>query len=187
MVNVTELWLPILVSPVLIFLVSSVIHMLTPWHKDDYRTVPNEDGAMQALRPFGLAPGDYMMPRPSSMADMQSPAFLEKVRQGPKVVMTVLPAGPMTMTRNLVGWFAYLLVIAAIVGELYAMVLRRGADGHDVLHVTLITSFLGYAAALWQMTVWYNRSVGTTLRSTIDGLIYAAMTAGVFAYFWPGP
>ncbi len=39
-----------------------------------------------------LTPGDYMMPRPSSMAEMQSPAFLEKVKQGPKVVMTVLPA-----------------------------------------------------------------------------------------------
>ncbi len=51
--------------------------------------------------------------------------------------------------------------------------------------MTLIASFLGYAAALWQMTVWYNRSVGTTLRSTIDGLIYAAITAAIFAYFWP--
>jgi hypothetical protein len=186
MVDVTQLWLPILVSPILIFVVSSVIHMVTPWHKGDYRTVPNEDGVMQALRPFGLTPGDFMLPRPSSMADMQSPAFLEKVKQGPKVVMTVLPGGPMSMTTNLVGWFVYLLVIAAIVGGLDALVFRRGADGHDVFHVTLIAAFLGYAAALWQMTIWYNRSVGTTVRSTIDGLIYAAITAGVYAYFWPG-
>ena len=185
MVDVTELWLPILVSPILIFLVSSVIHMLTPWHKGDYRTVPNEDGVMQAMRPFNLTPGDYMLPRPSSMADMQSPAFLEKVKQGPKVVMTVLPGGPMTMTRNLAGWFVYLLLVATIVGGLAALVFRWGADGHDVFHVTMIASFLGYSAALWQMTVWYNRSAGTTLRSTIDGLIYAAITAGTYAYFWP--
>jgi len=186
MVDITQLWLPILVSPVLVFLVSSVIHMVTPWHKGDYRTVPNEDGVMQALRPFGLTPGDYMMPRPSSMADMQSPAFLEKVKLGPKAVMTVLPGGPMTMTKNLVGWFVYLLVISTSVGFLDAMVLARGADGHDVLHASLLVAFLGYAAALWQMVIWYNRSVATTLKSTIDGLIYAALTAGAFAYFWPG-
>jgi hypothetical protein len=185
MIDVTELWLPILVSSVLIFLVSSVIHMVTPWHKGDHRTVPNEDGVMQALRPFGLAPGDYMMPRPSSMADMRSPAFLEKVDKGPKIVMTVLPRGPMSMTTNLIGWFAYLLVIATIAGGLDALVLRRGADYHDVFHVTLIVSALGYSAALWQMTIWYSRSLVTTLKSTIDGLIYAAITAGAFAYFWP--
>lgn len=186
MIDVTVLWLPILVSTVLVFLASSVIHMVTPWHKGDYRRLANEDGVMQALRPFGLVPGDYMVPRPSSMDEMQSPAFLEKAEKGPKVVMTVLPNGPMTMTKNLAGWFVYLLVIAIIVGGLAALVFRRGADGHDVFHVTLIASALGYSAALWQMTVWYNRSMGTTLRSTIDGLIYAAITAGTYAYFWPG-
>ena len=43
-----------------------------------------------------------------------------------------------------------------------------------------------YAAALWQMTIWYRRALGTTIRSTIDGLIYAAITAATFAYLWPG-
>ena len=185
MIDVTVLWLPVLVSAVLVFLASSVIHMATPWHKGDYRKLGNEDGVMQALRPFDIAPGDYMVPRPSGMDEMKSPAFLEKVEKGPKVIMTVLPSGPMTMTRNLAAWFAYLVAVAAIVGGLAAIVFRRGADGHDVFHVTLIASFLGYAAALWQMTVWYNRSVGTTLKSTIDGLIYAAITAGTYAYFWP--
>lgn len=185
MIDVTQLWLPILVSSVLVFLASSVVHMVTPWHKGDYRRLTNEDGVMQALRPFGIVPGDYMVPRPSSMEEMKSPAFLEKVEQGPKVIMTVLPGGPMTMTKNLAAWFVYLLVIATIAGGLDALVFRRGADGHEVFHVTMIASFLGYCAALWQMVIWYNRSIGTTLRSTIDGLIYAAITAGVFAYFWP--
>jgi len=34
------------------------------------------------------------------------------------------------------------------------------------------------------MTVWYNRSIGTTIRSTVDGAIYALTTAAVFSYFW---
>jgi hypothetical protein len=186
MVDVTELWLPILVSAVLAFVASSVIHMLTPWHSGDYRKVTDEDGVMQALRPFGLPPGDYAMPRPSSMKEMGSPAFLEKATKGPRVIMTVLPGGPPTMTKQLVGWFVYLLVMTTLVGGLVALVVRRGADSHDVFHVALIVGSLGYAGALWQMTIWYSRSVATTLRSTIDGLIYAAITAAAFAYFWPG-
>ena len=186
MIDVTELWLPILASSVLVFLASSVIHMLTPWHSGDYRKVPDEDGVMQVLRPFGLAPGDYAMPRPSSMKEMGSPAFLEKSTKGPKVVMTVLPAGPPTMTKALLGWFVYVLVMATIVGGLLALLFRRGAAGHDVFHVGVIAGALGYTGGLWQMTIWYSRSLGTTLRSTIDGLIYAAITAGAFAYFWPG-
>jgi len=186
MVDVISLWLPVLASAVLIFVVSSVIHMATPWHKRDYARVPDENGVMQALRPFALQSGDYMLPRPSGMDEMRSSAFAEKVKRGPRVVMTVLPAGPMSMGKNLIGWFAYLLVVAALVALLDAIVLRPGAHHHDVFHVTVIAAFLGYAAALWQMVIWYNRSIGTTLRSTIDGVIYALVTAGVFSYFWPG-
>lgn len=182
---IASLWLPVLLSAVLVFLVSSVIHMLTPWHKGDYAGVPREDDVMQALRPFGLRPGDYMMPRPSSMKEMQSPAFVEKANLGPRVVMTVLPAGPMSMGKNLIGWFVYLLVVNAAVAGLDLLTLPPGTHHHDVFHVTLIAAFLGYAAALWQMTVWYNRSIGTTIRSTIDGLIYALVSAAVFSYFWP--
>jgi hypothetical protein len=148
-IDVTELRLPILVASVLVFLASSVIHTLTPWHSSDYRKVPDEDGVMQVLRRFDLAPGDYVMPRPSSMKEMGSPAFLEKSTNGPKVVMTVLPAGPPTMTKALSGWFVYVLVMTTLVGGLLALVFRRGADGHDVFHAGLIVTTLGYAGGLW--------------------------------------
>lgn len=185
MTEVASLWLPTLVSAVAVFLVSSVIHMVIPWHKGDYKTVPNEDGVMAALRPFGLPPGDYMMPRPASMKEMGSPEFAEKARLGPRVVMTVLPGGSLSMAKNLAGWFVYLLVIACLSGCVGVLALPADAHDHDVFHVILLGAFLGYAAALWQMTIWYNRSIGTTIRSTIDGLIYALITAASFTYFWP--
>jgi len=158
--------------------------MATPWHKGDYAAVPDEDRLMQAVRPFGLRPGDYMMPRPASMEEMRSPAFAEKANLGPRIIMTVLPGGPMSMGKNLFGWFVYLLAVAALVALLAMIVVPPGVHHHDVFHVTVIAAFLGYAAALWQMTVWYNRSIGTTIRSTVDGAIYALTTAAVFSYFW---
>ena len=62
MVPVTSLGLPILLSAVLVFVVSSVIHMLTPWHKSDIHGVANEADAMAALRPLKIPPGEYAMP-----------------------------------------------------------------------------------------------------------------------------
>src|SRR2546430_17406884 len=67
-----SLWLPILLSAVIVFVVSSFIHMALPWHKSDYPGVPNEDRVMDALRPFGIPPGDYMMPRAGSTQEMRS-------------------------------------------------------------------------------------------------------------------
>jgi hypothetical protein len=54
-----------------------------------------------------------------------------------------------------------------------------------VFRITGTVAFVGYALALWQMSIWYHRSWATTIKTTIDGLIYAALTAGVFGWLWP--
>jgi hypothetical protein len=185
MISITQLWLPILLSAVAIFAVSSLIHMVLPWHKSDYRKLPQEDQVLAALRPFSIPPADYLAPRPDNMQDMGSDAFRQKVTLGPRLVMTVMPSGSFGMARNLVGWFIYTLLIAAIVGGLCCLVFPAGADGHNVFHVALIAGALAYAGGLWQMSIWYHRSIATTVRSTIDGIIYAAIIAGLLAYFWP--
>ena len=77
MTPVVALLLPIVLSAVFVFVASSIIHMFTPFHKGDLKRVPNEDGVMSALRNFNLAPGDYAMPLPSSMAAMNSPEICE--------------------------------------------------------------------------------------------------------------
>src|SRR5207245_9351236 len=103
MTGLAVLWLPILVSSVLVFVVSSAIHMASPWHKSDYPKVPNEDRLRDALRPLAIPPGDYMVPRPSSREEMRSPDFADKIRKGPNLVLTVIPHGtwPMRQRRTL--------------------------------------------------------------------------------------
>jgi hypothetical protein len=46
-------------------------------------------------------------------------------------------------------------------------------------------TFIGYALAYWQDSIWYNRAWMTTIKNTIDGFIYALITAGTFAWLWP--
>jgi len=185
MTSLASLWLPILVSAVLVFVASSIIHMALPWHHGDYPQMPQESQVMDALRPFAIPPGDYMVPRPTEFAQMKTPEFQEKLKQGPVMVLTVMPSGAFSMGGPLALWFAYSAVVGYFAAYVACSTLPLAAPYLKVFRVTGTVAFVGYALALWQMSIWYHRSWGTTIRSTIDGLIYAGLTAGVFGWLWP--
>src|SRR2546428_1933877 len=116
MTALTALWLPILVSAVAVFVISSIIHMTPLWHKTDYPRFPNEDRVLDALRPIGIPPGDYLMPRPASPAEMRSPEFKEKMKRGPAVLLTVMPpwrGSKVTNLSTLVGYCVAASTVAA--------------------------------------------------------------------------
>ena len=179
------LWLPIVLSAVFVFVLSSLIHMMSPWHKSDYPKMAKEAEVLSALRPLAIPPGDYFIPRPANREELSSPEFKEKVKQGPVMVMTVMPSGEMSMGRNLALWFVYLLIISCFAGYVSSRALPVGSAYRAVFRFAGATAFLGYAAALWQMSIWYRREWLTTFKATVDGLIYACLTAGVFGWLWP--
>ena len=185
MTGLLALWLPILVSAVLVFVVSSAIHMASPWHKSDYPKLPNEDRVMDVLRPLAIPPGDYMMPRPSSRQEMRSPQFAEKFKKGPVMMFTVWPGGSMSMGRQLVQWFLYAVIVGIFAAYVAGRALPPGAEYLHVFRFAGVTAFIGYALALWQMSIWYRRAWLTTIKATVDGLIYALLTAGTFGWLWP--
>jgi hypothetical protein len=185
MVPLMSLWMPILLSAVIVFVVSSVIHMVLPYHKGDLKKLPNEAETMAALRKFNIPPGDYMMPAPSSSKDMGSPEFLEKRNAGPVALMTVLPSGPVSMGGSLAKWFVYLVVVGIFAAYVAGRALGPGADSLSVFRFAGVTAFAAYGLALWQGTIWYGRSWTTTLKSTFDALVYALFTAGTFGWLWP--
>jgi len=184
MTGLSALVVPILLSAVFVFVASSLIHMASPWHKGDFPKMANEDQVMDALRPFAIAPGDYFFPRPSSRDDMKSAAFMEKMKRGPVAVMTVMP-GYMSMGRNLSLWFVYIVVTSVFAAYIASRALPPGTDYLQVFRFVGATAFIGYSLALWQMSIWYHRAWSTTIKSTVDGFVYALLTAGTFGWLWP--
>ena len=185
MVSITSLWLPILLSAVIVFVASSVIHMALGYHKNDLLQLPKEDEVMAALRPFNIPPGDYGVPKPTSMKDISSPAFEEKMKRGPVAFMTVGRPGPMSMGGPMVQWFVYSIVISVFAGYVASRAVGPGADYLMVFRFVGTTAFMGYAMSLPQFSIWYRRNWVTTLRSMFDGLIFASLTAGTFGWLWP--
>jgi hypothetical protein len=182
----STLWLPIIVSSVAVFFISSLVHMVLPWHKGDYREVPDQDRVMEVLRPFNIPPGDYMMPRPANMADMKSPEFKAKRTMGPVVIMTVVPTGAVeSMGKYLGSWFLYLLIVSAIVACVTFAAVGATVSDHRVFHFAAVTAFVAYAVGGWPQSIWMHRSWGTTFRMTVDGALFALATGLIFTWLWP--
>jgi hypothetical protein len=184
-ISLVSLWLPILLSAVIVFLASSVIHMTPLWHRSDFPRMPREAQAMDALRPLAIPPGDYFIPRAASMKDMKSPEFKEKMRQGPVAVLTVMPNGPITMGRSLGQWFVFLIVVSIFAAYIAGRTLPAGTPYPKVFQIVGATAFIGYSLALCELSIWYRRSWSLTLKSVFDGLIYGLLTAGTFGWLWP--
>jgi len=186
-ITIWSLWLPILLSTVIVFLASSVIHMVLGYHNNDFGRLPAEDRVRDALRPLAIPPGEYVVPYAGSARAMSDPAFVEKLRQGPVAFITALPNEAPQMARNLLLWFVYCLVVAIFAAYLASRTLAPEADYLAVFRIVGCSAFLGYTVALWQNAIWYHRAWSTTVKQTVDGVIYALLTAGTFGWLWPAP
>ena len=180
----TSLLLPVVLSAVAVFVLSMVIHM-TPWHKRDYLRLPDEDGVMNALRPFNLPPNDYAVPHPGSGDYMKSPEYDGKRDAGPVMFVTVLPSGPWKIGRIMGLWFLFTLVVAAIMAGVVGTIVPPGGNTHAVFHHAALITFLTYAMGAVPMSIWYDRKWSTTFKSAVDSLLYALATGGIFAMLWP--
>lgn len=184
MVSLTALWLPIVLSAVIVFVASSIMHMLLPYHRSDYRQLPDEDKLLTVLRGAGLKSGLYHFPY-CTHKDMKTPAAMEKFKQGPVGMLTLLPSGPPAMPKFLGMWFAYCLVIGFFVAYLTGRTVEPGAHYLAVFRVAGTAAFLAYGLGNLSNGIWKGQPWGVTLKETMDGLVYGLLTAGTFGWLWP--
>jgi hypothetical protein len=163
---------------------SSLIHMVLKYHSNDYAPVPDEAGVAERLRP--LEPGQYVMPYAASMKAMSEPDYVEKQARGPVALLTIRRPGPPDMGRSLALWFVFALLVSVLAAYVTGRALPPGADYLAVFRFAGTSAFLAYAVGTWSESIWFARPWRTTIKNTIDGIIYAAVTAGAFGWLWPG-
>lgn len=185
MVTIVSLWLPILLSAVVVFIISSVFHTVFTHHNSDFKKLPDEDKVMDDLRKYNIPPGDYMIPYTTDTKERKSEAFQEKMNKGPVLIATVFPAGAISMGSSLLLWFVYCLIISVFAAYVTGHAVPPGSDYLSVFRFVGAVSFTGYSLALMQDSIWFKKSWSATIKSMIDGLIYALFTAGVFGWLWP--
>jgi hypothetical protein len=184
MVPLTALWLPILLSAVIVFVASSIMHMLLPYHRSDYQRLPDEDKMLAALRAAGVKRGLYIFPF-CTHKEMKLPAVIEKYKQGPVGMMTVLPNGPIVMPKFLAMWFVYCLIIGYFTAYLTGRTVAPGTPYLAVFRVAGTAAFLAYGLGHLSNGIWKGQPWNVTIKEVIDGLVYGLLTAGTFGWLWP--
>ena len=185
MLPLTQLWLPIVLSAVGVFVASSVVHMVLKfWHSPDYHGFANEDEIRAAVHKGGPAPGMYVIPH-CDMEEMKKPEIIAKFREGPVGFLILRPNGVVNMGRNLGQWFVYTLLVSVFAAYLAGHTLGGGAAPLQVFRVVGTAAFMAYGFGALPMAIWWGQPWGATVKAVIDGLIYGAVTAAVFAYLWP--
>jgi hypothetical protein len=179
-----SLWLPIVLSAVIVFIASSILHMVLPYHKSDYQKLPDEDKLLPVLRAANLKRGLYVFPF-CTQKEMKSPAMIEKYNQGPVGMMTILHNGPPAMGKFLGLWFAYCLVVSLIVADLAAHTVYPFETQRHIFRVVGVSAFLAYGMGNIVNSIWKGQTWSMTIKEVIDGLIYAVLTAATFAWLWP--
>ena len=179
----SQLWMPIVLSAVLVFVVSSVIHMALPVHKSDKQPVPNEARVAEALR--GLPAGQYVIPACKDMKEMASPEMLAKYQSGPVGMITLMKAGMPSIGKFLLQWFMFTLLVGAITGYVAWHSVGPATDYLRVFQLTGTVAWMAYGigeitGSIWKGVPWY-----VTFKFLIDGLVYALVTAGCFGWLWP--
>lgn len=182
MVELTSLWLPILLSAVALFFIGFITWMVVPIHKADWNKLPEEDAFGQAVRDQNIPTGNYMFPHCADAEQMKSEAFLTKQKQGPVGVIQIWNESG-SMGKNLAVQFLYLLVTSFCLAYLATLGLETGAKFFDVFRFISTAGILAYCVGNVPNAIWFRSRITGHI---IDGILYGLATGLIFALLWPG-
>jgi hypothetical protein len=185
MVTIASLWLPILLSAVLVWIASAIVWMALPHHKTDWKPLPDEEALRSALNAQQTGTGQFLVPFAASQAATKDPEYTRKRNEGPVGFLTLTPPGAEGMGGKMAGSFVYYLVVGVMVAYLAGRTLGPGTQYLAVFRIVSTTAWLAYAFAIVPESIWFGRPWSTTIKHMADGLAYALITAGTFGWLWP--
>jgi len=184
-VSVFELWLAILVSGLLCWVASALIHMLFKYHNADYKELPNESIVSSALADKASLPALYTMPYCKDMKAMGEEFMQKKFNEGPVAMITIMPNGMPPMGKLLSQQILFFIFGSFLIGYLATLSIAGNADCMVVFRQVFVAAFLTYGWAQIPYSIWMGQPWSNCVRYLLDALIYAAVTAGTFSFLWP--
>jgi hypothetical protein len=182
-VALASLWLPILLSGVAVFIISSLIWAVIQYHNSDWQKLPDEESTRNALR--GAPVGQYALPHAADNKAKQDEAWQAKYKEGPAAMIFVLSHGSLAMGKQMIHWFIYCIVISAFVAYVAGISLGPGTDYMTVFRVTSTTALLAHGGGAGINMIWFGHTGSKVAKDVLDAFIYGLITAGIFGWLWP--
>lgn len=178
------LWLPIILSAVIVMIGSTVVWMVLKYENADWKPVPGEDHLREAVRKLNLkAPGQYLFPHTMGTADPQT--AMKKWEEGPNGVLLLIAPQKFSMGGRLTLAFIYYLVVSFFTAYVASHALGRGTEYLRVFQVVGPTAFMAYGFGIFSEAIWFGRTWSSAFKTVLSALIYGCLTAGTFGWLWP--
>jgi hypothetical protein len=174
------LWMPILLSAVVLFVISAMAWMVLPHHREDFGRLASEDDLLNRLRELNIQPGRYSFPYCASNPS-KDPELKKKFDTGPIGTLNIF--GGINMGQNMFWTFVFFLVVSVLLAYLGWESL--GGTSPPFLRVWQIVgtaAILAYTCGAIPNDIWFKRPLWTNL---IDGIVYGLVTGLIFAALWP--
>jgi hypothetical protein len=181
-----SLWLPVVVSTLVVWVASAIVHMALRYHKADYKGLADEAEVGAALRKAAPTPGFYVIPHCTDPSQLKDPAVIKRYETGPVALIAVMKNAPPGLGKNLVQWVLFCFLVSFVSAYVARLTLAPGAAGLTVCRITGTVAFAAYGVGLLQDSIWKGIPWSNTLRGVVDAALYAASTGLVFAWLFPG-
>jgi len=178
--GIAALWMPILVSAVLVFFASALVWMIMPWHKTDYKKTDNEEAVRSALS--GSSPGAYMLPYCKDPSEFKNPDVAQKYIDGPQGFITIIPNGTPQMGSKMAMMFVYFLFVGILCAYFVSRTAAPDADYLAVFRIAGATAFIAHGIAGIPDSIWFGRPWSLTAKNMFDALLYGLLTGGAFGW-----
>ena len=175
---IVALWLPIVVSAVVCFVMSALIWTLFKYHNSDYKKTADEEAVRASLK--GSEPGFYVVPFCLDPAEAKDPEVKKKFAEGPLAYITVAKNGMPNMGPKMVTMFLYFVAVGVLAA--YFVTFSVATDYLATFRVAGTVAFIAHSMALVPESIWFERPWSMTVKNFVDAVIYSLLTGGVFGW-----
>lgn len=179
-----ELWMPIVLGGLAVFILSALAWTVMPHHKTEWQRLTNEDAVTDALRAGGISPGLYSFPFAADTKEMNTPEFVAKMNRGPVGFLTVAPSGVFKMGPMMAKSLVYNLVVALFVAYVVSHTVAADAEYLTVYRVAGTVTFMAYAFGTVSDSIWFGKPWKSYGLCVVDALVYGLVTGGIFGWLW---
>ena len=189
---IASLILPAIVAGVAVFFGSFLIWMVSKWHQEDVRPLPDEAGFLDALKTHAIPRGFYMWPNDTPEA-MKTEAFRERWQKGPWGTINIRGAAP-NFPRNLILTLLVNIGMAFGTAEVIGMVLdgvnlESGAlitcPWCQVFTPALIIGIMAYGFGSLCNDIFFGKQPRFIMTTILDGIVLGGIQALFLMWMWP--